>query len=165
MKMDFIKEYYEQDNCGTAYPIYFVIRDIKWIPSYWATQGDKFLLIYDGESLYEADTLTELFEKIKNDAENFDYDLDFPEDFDFNHPDQFEIDNFTENNKYVTGIFAQTKEYENKNMFLLKSEAEEHLKLNHYHYSKDAFVYCEHAWRAPRQEKFFQELKEAQNVK
>ena len=162
--MDFIEEYYSQDNLGTAYPIYFTIRDIKWIPSYFATQGDRFIIVYDGEAFDTAESLTKLFHQIKNNEIFNDLNLEFPEDFYFEYCGQFEIDSFVEKNEYVTGIFAQTKEYENKNMFLLSSEAHEHLKANHYHYSKDAFVYCEHAWRAPRQEKFFEELKEAQNA-
>ncbi len=35
-------------------------------------------------------------------------------------------------------------------MFLLRSEAEQHLKSNHYHYSDKAIVYTKHAWRSPR---------------
>lgn len=151
---DFIKEYFEQDNFGTAYPIYFVIRDLEWVSSYHRTEGDRFVFVFDTDVVETANTLTALFKKIKADVY-----YKFPKDFDFEYCGEFEIDSFLECNEQATGIFAEKKKYVNKNMFLLKSEAEQHLKVNHYHYSEDAFVYCKHAWRTPRQEKFFSELK------
>lgn len=45
-----------------------------------------------------------------------------------------------------------------KGMFLTEEDAERHLKVNHYHYSHDAFTYVDHAWRAPLMEEFFKAL-------
>ena len=39
-------------------------------------------------------------------------------------------------------------------VFFTRKEAEAHLRLNHYHYPKDAHVYCDHAWRAPYMARF-----------
>jgi hypothetical protein len=38
------------------------------------------------------------------------------------------------------------------NHFLTAKAAEEHLRLNDYHYHKDADVYLKHAWRNPEME-------------
>lgn len=156
-KNEFIKEYFEQDNCGTAYPIYFVIRDVDWQASYHFEEGDRFIFVWDTYTHSEADTLKELFEKIREDE-----DITFPEDFD---PDWLDEDTIEDIDKASGGhglmaVYSQRKEYKEQNLFLLKSEAEEHLKANHYHYSKEAHVYCKHAWRAPRTEAFLNNLKE-----
>ena len=45
--------------------------------------------------------------------------------------------------------------WENKQMFLTETDAKDHLRLNHYHYSPDAYVYICHAWRAPELLEFF----------
>ena len=42
-------------------------------------------------------------------------------------------------------------------------EAEQHLKSNAHHYSKQAHVYCKHAWRAPKTEKLLMLLKDLSN--
>ena len=88
---DFIKEYFEQDNFGTAYPIYFVIRDVEWVSSYHRTEGDRFVFVFDTDVVETANTLTALFKKIKADV-----DYEFPKDFDFEYCGEFEIDSFLE---------------------------------------------------------------------
>ena len=46
-------------------------------------------------------------------------------------------------------------------MFITKEEARNHLKANHYHYTKEAHTYAMTAWRAPRVEKLWKILEEA----
>lgn len=70
-----------------------------------------------------------------------------------------DCEEFCQMNKYAQGIFAEKKSYVYKQMFLLKSEAENHLKNNRHHYSGEAFVFCNHAWRSPVQEKAFNDMK------
>lgn len=158
----FIKEYFEQDNCGTAYPIYFVIRDIDWQACYHFEDADRYLCIYDTEEIASGKDLEELFAAIDKDHS----DLPFPESWDKEDIklwgySEAEAEQFAEKySDYGCYILGQKKCYTEKNMFLLKSEAEDHLKANHYHYSNKAHVYCKHAWRAPRQDKFFESLRE-----
>lgn len=149
---EFIKEYFEQDNCGTAYPIYFTIRDVEWIPSYWPEEGDRFTYVKDGEISESADSLSGLLLKLKANEDYEWHDL-----ISTTFSSSFDADYFTEKNG--GHIFAEKKSWKEQNMFLLKSEAHEHLKANAHHYSDEAHVFCHHAWRAPRQEKFFEALK------
>lgn len=46
----------------------------------------------------------------------------------------------------------------------LEEDAERHLRLNHYHYSKNAHTYVDHAWRAPELKQFFEALFKEFNV-
>lgn len=63
-----------------------------------------------------------------------------------------------------SGLREEPNEYgvkyhwEHRGMFLTEDDAETHLKLNHYHYSPDAYTYVEHAWRAPELTKFLKAL-------
>jgi len=43
-------------------------------------------------------------------------------------------------------------------MFIIKKEAEEHIKANHYHYSPKAHTYAMTAWRAPKVERLLKVL-------
>ena len=45
-------------------------------------------------------------------------------------------------------------------MFLTETDANDHLRRNKHHYSKDAATYVEHAWRAPELEQFLKALLE-----
>ena len=46
----------------------------------------------------------------------------------------------------------------NNTMFLTKAEAQEHIKVNHYHYSSKAHTYAMTAWRAPKVKKLMEIL-------
>ena len=153
---EFIKEYFDQDNACTAYPIYFQIQDIEWVSSYHFEDGERYSFVYDGEIVAQEETLEELFKEIRESCH--DCELDFSSVLDENWISEATCQAFCEDNDYCNGIFAEKKHYKYCQMFLLKSEAESHLKDNHYHYSKEAKVYCQHAWRAPRQEKFLKDL-------
>ncbi|WP_232351005.1 hypothetical protein [Bacillus halotolerans] len=43
-------------------------------------------------------------------------------------------------------------------MFLTKAEAKEHIKQNHYHYTKKVHTYAMTAWRAPKVERLLKIL-------
>ncbi|MNV83812.1 hypothetical protein D3C71_1776370 [compost metagenome] len=45
-------------------------------------------------------------------------------------------------------------------MFLTKQEAKDHIKSNHYHYTKEAHTYAMTAWRAPKVERLLKILSE-----
>jgi len=153
---EFIKEYFEQHNCGTRYPIYFTIRDVRWECSYHFSDGDRYILVSDTEVIATETTLKELFAQAKKD-----YEFEYPDHFDSSYISEADAEEFVDLNGKDTSchIFAQKKEWEEKHMFLLSSEARQHLAANKHHYSKEAYVYCSHAWRAPRQDEFFNGLK------
>jgi len=85
-----------------------------------------------------------------------------------------ELEDYLDENKYTSkekdGVFREAREYGvrkewvQKGMFLTEEDAEEHLRLNHYHYSKNAHTYVDHAWRAPDMTRFFKALFEKFDV-
>lgn len=96
---DFLQEMVNQDNRGTAFPIFYVIRDFR---------------------------------------------KEFVDD----------------------GVDYELKPYIVENsLFLTESDAENHLKQNSYHYSKEAHTYVMHACRAPALSDFFKALFEYFNIK
>ena len=56
------------------------------------------------------------------------------------------------------------REMVSRGVFLTETDANNHLRKNHYHYSKNAHVYLEHAWRAPELQEFLKSLFEYFNV-
>jgi hypothetical protein len=144
-------DYYTQENCGTAFPIYFTIRDTEYVPSYNFCDGDRFKFIDDYECVATASNLEELFLDLK---ENHSDDYIFPNDIDEDYLDESDFSKIKSNSGSECYVLAESKNYIHKNMFLFQEEAIEHLKNNHYHYCDDAVVYCHHSWRAPKTEGF-----------
>jgi hypothetical protein len=144
-------DYYTQENCGTAFPIYFTIRDIEYTSSYNFCDGDRFKFIDDYEDVATASNLKELFSDLK---ENHSDDYIFPNDIDEDYLDESDFSKIKSSSGSECYVLAESKNYIHKNMFLFQEEAIEHLKSNHYHYSEEAVVYCHHSWRAPKTEEF-----------
>lgn len=158
------KEYFEQDNYGTRYPIYFVIRDVEYIPSLYFEEGDRFQMVWDVEATHSSDTIEGLFKELVKDKHK--YDFKGLDNIDFEYEvDEYDCEAFARENELCYGIFAEKQTWKSKNMFLFKDEAEQHLKSNAHHYSKQAHVYCKHAWRVPKTEKLLMLLKEPQGEK
>lgn len=153
----FTKEYFAQDNSCTAYPTYFQIRDVGYENSYHFDDGDAFQVVTDGEIFDQFDTMAEVIECIFS-GEFEDYQIVGDTDhIDMERPCYRDIDNAVD--CFLQGCISvySIKEAEVfKGMFLLRSEAEQHLKLNHYHYHSKATVWCSHAWRAPMTERFLE---------
>lgn len=156
---DFIKEYFEQDNLGTAFPIYFTIRDVKWVPCAIYDDPDRIIAISDSEQIAAACDFDELARELINTG---DYKL--PDDFRF---DETCFDDEQDMKGMFKGVdfYAETKTFIEKGMFLLSREAKNHLTSNAHHYHKEAHVYCHHAWRAPETEKFLNDCKALINAK
>lgn len=153
------KKYFEQDNCGTAYPIYFVIRDVGYAASYHFEDGDRFVAIYDYEELESAESLPKLLKKLKD----HEYEFNFPEYFDFDTTGDWWLSDLSQANEGLLDIYSQKETWKESNMFLFKDEADQHLKDNAHHYSKQAHVYCKHGWRAPKTKQLLELLKELQD--
>lgn len=139
--MELSKEYATQNTRGTAYPIYFSIRQTKRFNVDQNYSGDTCWLIGDDYNGY--DTKEEAIEAIKDYIEEDDYkNIDFT--------DAYEVDKFLENNN------AHEVDYQNVEVFsgafLTAKACDQHIKANHYHYSDDACSYGEHGWRNPDME-------------
>lgn len=64
------------------------------------------------------------------------------------------------NDKYITINYEKADKIYPDTMFLTQKEAENHLRANDYHYSKDAHTYAMTAWRSPDVEKLWKILRE-----
>lgn len=137
----FLTKMKRQDNRSTAFPFYYVIRTSNLV----ITDPDY---NYDVIKFYhpEYDDLT--WESKEDFIEFLRYDLsEAPYDEAYIN---LEVDNLKQ--------LYFLKTWEEKGMFLTEDDAENHLKLNSYHYSSDAHTYVKHAWRAPELESFFKDL-------
>lgn len=155
--LEFINEYFSQNNCGTAYPIYFSIRDSEYVPISVYDDADKYMLVVDCDVLGTYDSLVNAVIGLR-DSKYY----EVPECLlNEDHEDYWDFDcifeKFCEDNSITCAPVK--KQYTYKGMFLLKSEAQDHLESNKHHYSNDAIVYCEHAWRSERQKDFLESVK------
>ena len=137
--MDFLKEMGTQNNRFTASPFFYQIRTRKDVV---AVDGSE-----DHYEYFVDDTCEEEV-----------YGDELEEDEDKNEELSDDRDE-NENGKVKwTHTIPMQKAYEYKGMFLTESDAKQHLKLNHYHYSSDACTYVDHAWRAYGLEEFLKAL-------
>ena len=171
-----------QDTVGQADPRFWVVRGT--VREYNIEEGfedGEELVNVDGEIL--AENMKELFEYITNDT-------DLEKEYDITYYKENEIiemvnkDIFDKYTYYISSISEFVKEFghemdvhlirykeEDKifenTMFLTIRECEEHIKLNYYHYPKDAHSYAMTAWRSPQIEKLYKILQEVDwnNVK
>lgn len=170
------KELNTQDNLGQADPRFWVIEGTKRTFSY----GDNCCIVDD-----DGDILLDSMEEV------YDYIIDNLGDINDNANVKFKVelvdDEFlitdetgTEYTEYrdLEGICDFLNDhlcdgyrieyyalepiiYENR-MFLTQKDAENHLRLNHYHYSDDAHTYAMTAWRSPEVEKLIKILREVE---
>jgi len=145
---NFIKEINEQDNRCTATPYFYVIRTANWVSSYNEGEGDRVVLCGCEGFEYFAETEEELFGKFIEGSKD-----EYPE---IKKMDEFELKDFLEEKEY--SIYWEKKEWKEECCFFTETEANEHLRLNDYHYSKDAHIYVKHFWRAPMVKKFFESV-------
>jgi hypothetical protein len=130
---NFLSKMASQDNRATAAPYFYVIRTKvkRYVPD---ETGDDSDFVISGD-VYESE----------NDA-------------------RAKLKEYGETPERIKKLLSEGKQYdykmdwENKGMFLTETDAEKHLKANHYHYSSDAHTYIDHAWRAPELEQFFKAL-------
>ncbi|MBS4933725.1 MAG: hypothetical protein KH020_20975 [Clostridiales bacterium] len=159
------KELNTQDDCGQADPRFWVIKGTEKI---WGVEyGDIALISED----IEIDDMEEIIKFIQEEIlPEINENLEEPfvlEDNGFDDPliiqgDKYithDLDGLAEWLSEKTGEDYCFRTYEEKSkvyentMFLTQKDAEEHLRANHYHYSKDAHTYAMTAWRDPRMEK------------
>lgn len=130
---EFVRKMMTQDNRATASPFFYVIRTKK---KFYLPDG------YGSEQVFKCDDC-EYPSELTAARELFKYGYD-----------KGSVKKLLKNGRWIDVAY----DWIEKGMFLTETDAENHLKLNHYHYSKDAHTYVDHAWRAPELEEFFKAL-------
>ena len=142
-----------QDMRGTRMPHMFQIRDWKKVYD-WKCNGHEIIWIDPSES-FEVETLDDLIDYLSGSG-YFDEMEDYQE-----QSEVAEITRLWEENEIGDWISENCEDLEECsytmepvyiNSFLTAKAAEEHLRLNHYRYHKDAQIYLNHAWRNPEAE-------------
>jgi len=135
-----------QDNRATAFPIYYVIRTAEWMVTdegygYGdnSDSGDRQRIRYVNNDCHEDVITEEEYDKLPEDLTE---EQRASEDL----FDQMTQEDYTRH--------CEARIWREKGLFLTETDAKEHLRLNAYHYSKDAHTYVHHVWRAPELEGF-----------
>lgn len=129
----FLQKMVDQDNRATAFPFFYVIR--TEVEDSAPLENCDFTRWYIQDSSYGSKA--ELETSLKEQGYT-------PEEI-------LEL-------KQEAIEYGIKKRWENRGMFLTETDAKEHLRLNHYHYSHNAHDYVCHAWRAPELAEFFENL-------
>ena len=149
---EFITEMNGQDNRMTATPYFYVIKTAHWVSSYHDGEGDRCTLIKDCETCACEKSEEEVFHSFRNE-----YEGETEEDSaKIKDMDDYDLKCWLEDNEY--SIYWENHMWREEGCFFTESEAENHLKSNHYHYSQDAHTYVKHFWRAPNVKKFFKSV-------
>jgi hypothetical protein len=120
----FLEAMSTQDNRATAFPIYYVIRTSGWHPTVDGC-GDRvrYVNIEEHHDIIDEDA----YEALPEEDEPLNEDGVTKADYEARD---------------------EIKMWSEECMFLTETDAERHLKLNSYHYSRDAHTYVKHIWRA-----------------
>ncbi|MHA1676483.1 MAG: hypothetical protein ACTSU6_04825 [Candidatus Njordarchaeales archaeon] len=140
----FLTQKSEQNNRCTAAPYFYVIRSKIEVPAHDGC-GDH-VRYFDPENAEDSfDSIEEYVTKMK---EWHEYD-------DMIGDDKIEFDERMQNAEYNLSSYNISYDWKESGMFLTETDAKDHLKSNHYHYSSDAHTYIKHSWRAPELKEFF----------
>lgn len=142
-----------QDPRATRMPHMFQIRDWKRVYD-WELNGNTPILIDRGAGM-EIEDLHDLIGYLESSG-HFDNCEDYEQQSHIAEItrlwEEDEIGEFIEENCPDLEQCSYSMEPVYDNFFLTAKAAEEHLRLNNYHYHKDADVYLKHAWRNPEAE-------------
>jgi len=134
--LKFLEQMSTQDNRATAFPIYYVIRSARWVPmdrdcscsdDGGKGERDVFVAIDDSTDVITEDEYQQLPDEAGDE-------------------DELAKENYEPK--------KERRIWDEHCMFLTETDAERHLKLNDYHYSKDAHTFVKCAWRAPELREF-----------
>lgn len=148
------KELLAQGNDWTASPVFWAIRDYKWVSAS-EFECDRTVIWDDEGNRYTDENLATLVDRIVTD-DNVDllvYHADIDEVFAF-------IEDYVEDHPYTLQHEVKVEEIKKSTFFLTKREAQEHLDANYYHYTDEAGTYAMSAWRAPQVSKLWKVLRE-----
>lgn len=141
----------EQDPRGTRMPHMFQIRDWKKVYD-WSLNGNTKVWIDRGYSI-EVETFNDMKDYLENSEIEFDEEKlkSLWEEKD-RYTFESDLDEWVEENCPDLEPCSYSMEEVFTNHFLTAKAGEQHLKLNDYHYHKNADVYLNHAWRNPEME-------------
>jgi hypothetical protein len=146
-------QYFEQDNCCTAMPLFFQIEDVIKLPCPEGYMDAEPIWYCDGDYvLWEDEDMREF---LMDNAET-DYDAEIIESWSSHELNAGMISQGYE-------IVWQQEVKVRKNAFLTSEAAHKHLAANRHHYSPKAQVYCEYAFRNPEMELLVQVLQHVYN--
>ena len=140
----FLNKISEQDNRSTAAPYFYVIRTKTQVAAY--DGCGEFTEYRDPEDPECSFVSVEEYIEKKKEWSGYDDMLDIEKE---------EFDLKMESAEYDLVSYDISYEWEERGMFLTETDAKDHLKYNHYHYSEDAHTYVKHSWRAPELQEFF----------
>lgn len=135
----FLTKMKTQNNRGTAQPYFYVIR--TEVEDFAPTDNCDEVKYYWNERSYSS----------MDEIEKYFVENDYSEDYVISA-------------RREVLEYGSRKRWDHRGMFLTETDAENHLKLNHYHYSHNAHTYVEHAWRAPELNNFFRALFDYFNI-
>jgi len=153
------KELNTQDNAGTANPIWCIMDQEDII----MPEGDgDFKLVVGPEAAAPLNDFVdwivgEVSEELKEEAEEAFFLCDDTDEL------RNALEEYTGEDPYSYSMYDASMEERicrNATGFLTKKSAEEHLKQNAHHYSKDARAYALSAWRNPVRERLIKIIKE-----
>jgi len=169
--IEFLKELqYEmlnQDKVCQANPRFWVV--MQTVKEYWVTDDTDGIFVYcknDAEGVFEGciEELKEWIEELDG-IKDLKFDVCYVE-FTFDNEEyaignaddlQRFLDEYDEDN-YSVGEYRNKYEIVKDTLFLTNRECKEHIKANHYHYSKDAHSYAMTAWRSPQVQRLYEIL-------
>lgn len=151
--MEFQKELNTQDNYGQADPKYWVIKDYDKVYGSDLNNPDG-IAIYDaddGSEIYEGNIptfgISEIIAEIMETLEKDEYELSIDE--------KENIENSYDSDSLISALEEagfSVCEYQTvpkeSNFFFTQKAAQEHLKMNDYHYSNEAHSYAHTVWRS-----------------
>lgn len=143
------KELNEQPNDGNADPVFWVIGDYRWEPAPLGYEDE--LRVVDGEGIdFTIEAFISLLQseedsaKIVEDVEYYSENDRIEQIIDLLHAEGCGIGS----NFRLMGVCKKFY-IQPDTFFVTKEEAKRHLKLNHYHYTREAHTYAMTAWRSP----------------
>ncbi|WP_252503248.1 hypothetical protein [Sporosarcina sp. Marseille-Q4943] len=173
-EIKFLKELQEelntQDMDYQAAPRFWAIKDYRMVPgneeydsctiSYFHNDGDhsEFTTVEDLKEFITEYYLDDIYEYLDSEEINDLKRLLDGENTTFDDLWEFVIDCMNDDGYFDECPMTEEEFIRYNTMFLTKNEAERHLELNHYHYSKKAHTYAMTAWRAPKVERLLKIL-------
>lgn len=154
-----------QDNCATATPLIFKIRETNIVAGMDTDIVDDICIVdCEGNLFTEPSELIEFIED--NYSEEDDDNINSIVNRAGFEEDELDLNDFNDLHKLLEELGSDgwtvtgyVEEYIYKGEFLTRESALQHLECNRHHYKKDAVVYATHGWRNPTLEKLLDIVK------
>lgn len=159
---DFQQELNTQEIDSQAAPRYWALMDYRIVPANEDYDAEDVEYYYNDGDHVKFENVEELKEFIE-DADYDEADEELQNLLDDGETSFEDLWEYVKDNLNDDGFFDEVSVKEESflvpnTMFLTKAEAQQHIKLNHYHYTKKVHTYAMTAWRAPKVERLFKIL-------